>query len=256
MFRAGQTAALDQLLARLKEINKGIVNDFAIKQNTSITDDKAKAYLEANEKIRKLFEAWADERAPVFSKLTMVTGFPDPGPSTKESDPAQKPSPLDQTALANQLRTKLSSIDLQFKQKSDALLEGVVQQTHAAQAELIKQIEQKRIELETKAEMEAKAQIRRAVSKLQFRLADSAPVILPETPARHVTIPAEKALEAPPQVPSSGILEEKADRKRLLEHELRIWLALNRYTLSESRTGHRDATQEFQIWRQQHGAGP
>ena len=35
MFRAGQTAALDQLLARLKEINKGIVNDFAIKVGTT-----------------------------------------------------------------------------------------------------------------------------------------------------------------------------------------------------------------------------
>jgi hypothetical protein len=150
----------------------------------------------------------------------------------------------------------LAGIDAKFKAESDVIFEAVAQRLNVDKEDLGAKVKQLEADLDRKAKVEAAAQIRKAESKLSFQLADTAPIKLPQSPSRHLTIPAEKALDPAPEVPSSGILDGPADRKRWLEHELRIWLALNRYTLSSSKSGHRDATQEFQTWRQQHGAGP
>ncbi len=59
-------------------------------------------------------------------------------------------------------------------------------------------------------------------------------------------IPAETPFDAAPTMPSGGILEGREDRRRLLAHELRIWLALQRLQLSKSGPGVPDKTTEFQ----------
>lgn len=255
-FKAGQASALADLLTRLRELNKEAVQEFRFQQETSITDDEAKAYDAVSTKIRPLFDAWATERAPVFARLALLVGFPDPDPKSNQADPSGTPVRQAQITEANRLRSQLKSIDDRFRASTAGLLSAVTQFTRARQAELKQEIDHLTVDLDKRSVNEANAQIRKAESKLSFRLADTAPIRLPQSPSRHVTIPAEKALEPAPQVPSGGILDGKADRKRLLEHELRIWLALNRYALSKTRAGHRDATQEFQTWRQLHGAGP
>jgi hypothetical protein len=256
MFKTGQAAALGTLLARLRELNKEAVEEFRLQQQSSISDEEFKAFADADAKIRPLFEAWANKRAPIFANLAMIAGFPIPDAQPQPADKPITPLKQKQNQEADRLRSQLKDLDDKFKSDSAAILAGVAKQTHTSKEELALRIEQLANELDKKAEREANSQIRNAESKLSFQLADSAPIRLPETPARHLTIPGEKALDQAPKVPSSGILEGAADRRRLLDHELRIWLALNRYTLSETRAGHRDATQEFQIWRQLHGAGP
>jgi len=256
MFLAGQAKAQADLLSRLKEVNKGAVREFQLQQESSITGDEARAYMDANVKIRPIFEKWANDRAPVLSDLALIEGFPIPDPQDKPESKPKTPVQQKQAETVTTLRVRLKSIDEKFKADSNAILAAVTQKTHLSKADLSAKVAHLAAELDVKAAGEANAQIRKAESLLSFKLADTAPINLPQSPSRHLTIPAEKALDPPPQVPSSGILDSAADRRRLLENELRIWLALNRFTLSATRSGHRDVTQEFQKWRQQHGAGP
>ena len=256
MFRAEQAAALAELQRRLRQFYHGEAAAFSLLETKSIAIQEQGAYAAANNRIRTIFDDWAVKRAPVFAKLAMVAGFPIP-PAT-QSNVAKSPNPemMRKRDEAEKLRIQLKAIDAQFYAQSDEILAGVTKKSAADQAELKEKIEAKAKELDKRAEDEANAQIRQAVSKLSFRLASPTPLNLPARPGFQLSIPAEKPLDPAPKVPSSGILEDAADRRRLLEHELRIWLALNRYTLASSPKGNRDFTQEFQKWRQLHGAGP
>jgi hypothetical protein len=256
MYQAGEAKAQADLLGRLRELNRDAVQEFRLQQESSISGDEAKAFADANEKIRPLFDKWAGERAAVFSDLAMIEGFPLPIGVQPAADKLQTTVSNKLAEKANALRDKLKALDGKFKEDSDSILAAVAKKTHVNKTDLGSKIAQLTADLDSKAKAEAKAQIRKAESRLSFQLADTAPIRLPQSPARQLTIPAEKALDAAPKVPSGGILDATADRRRWLEHELRIWLALNRYTLSSTRSGHRDATQEFQTWRQLNGAGP
>lgn len=256
MFLAGQAKAQADLLARLREVNKDAVREFQLQQETSISGDEARAYLNANAQIRPLFDKWASERAPIFSSLALKEGFPIPEIQEKPSSKPRTPLQQRQAQETKLLRTQLQSLDDKFKADSNAILDLVTQKSHVSKSDLGPKVAALAAELDRKAVNEAKAQIRKAESKLSFQLSDVSSIQLPQSPSRRLTIPAERAMDPAPQVPSGGILESEADRRRWLDHELQIWLALNRYTLSTTRSGHRDATQEFQIWRQQHGAGP
>ena len=256
MFEAEQAKAFSELQRRLRQFYQGEIQSFTLQQNRSISGEEQEAYAQANAKIRPLFEAWARDRATKFAKLALIAGFPDPNPN---SNPADKSLPLviqHREEEAKQLRLELKKMDADFQQQSRLILAVLLSKSSSDQAALKLKIEEFASQLDKRAEDEARAQIRKAASQLTFDLANPEPIQLPATSAHHVTIPAENPLEPVREVPSGGILDGTADRRRLLEHELRIWLALNRYTLSDKPTGHRNVTQEFQIWRVQHGAGP
>ena len=256
MFEAGQRNALASLLVRLQELNKGALLEFRAKQRISISEKQTQAYSEANARIRPVFDAWATERAPIFADLAFLAGFPIPKAINGETTLQTVLRPKLRGKTADQLRVELTAIDDRFRLKCDEILAAVGLKSKADQIELAERIKQLTNDLEANARREANAQIRRAVSKLNFDLSDSSPIRLPRSPDYQLSIPAEKPLQAAPRVPSGGILDEAADRRRLLEHELRIWLALNGYSLSANPSRQRDATKEFQIWRQQHAAGP
>ena len=256
MFQAEQAKAFAELQRRLRQFYQGEIQSFTLQEQRSISGEEQQAYALANEKIRPLFETWAHDRAPKFARLAILAGFPDPNPN---SNPTDKGVPLAiqrRADEAKQIRLDLKKLDADFQQKSKNIVAILLAKSATDQAALKLKIEDFATQLDQRAEEEARAQIRKAASQLTFELANPSPIQLPATSAHHVTIPAENPLEPAREVPSNGILDGTADRRRLLEHELRIWLALNRYTLSAKPNGHRNVTQEFQIWRQQHGAGP
>lgn len=256
MFQAEQAKAFSELQRRLRQFYQGEIQSFTLQEERSISGEEQEAYSKANAKIRPLFEAWARDRAPKFAKLALLAGFPDPNPNSNPPDKSLPIAIRNRADEAKQLRLDLKKMDAEFQEQSRLILAVLLSKSASDQATLKLKIEEFASQLDKRAEDEARAQIRMATSHLTFELANPAPIQLPATSAHHVTIPAENPLEPAPEVPSSGILVGTADRRRLLEHELRIWLALNRYTLSDKPTGYRNVTQEFQLWRVQHGAGP
>lgn len=256
MFKDEQAKALVELQRRLRQLYHGEVQGFQLQRERGIVDSERKAYAEADAKYRTLFENWANERAQKVYKLALLAGFPDPNPTSKPSDKPLAAELERRSQAAKKLRTELARIDARFEAEGKAALSAVADKTRADQAALKRQVDAFASDMDKKAEDEARSQIRQAVSRLEFQLSASTPIILPPSPARHLSIPAEPPFEPAPNVNESGILGTRADRRRLLENELRIWLALNRLTLSGDQKGRRDVTEEFEKWREQHGAGP
>jgi hypothetical protein len=256
MFRAEQRKALDSLQKRLRRFYDSEVQKFRLEQQQAIVGKEQVAYQEANNQIRVVFEKWAEERAPKFARLALVAGFPDPNPTSQPPSKPARPLDAEHSQTAKELRVDLKNIDARFHLDCNKILGAVLDKSSADQAELELSIEAFATELDKKAEQEARAQIRNAGSQMEFQLSEPAPISFPESPRHSIQISTESPLEPAPQVPSSGILEGVADQRRRVESELRIWAALKRYQIAQTPKGARDATQEFQLWRQQYGSGP
>jgi hypothetical protein len=255
MFDREQAKSFDALSKRLREFYRSEVSRFRLEQAQAVAGKETEAYRVINQTIRKAFLEWADERAPVFLKLTLVAGFPDP--VTPPASTGGRPRPVEQNRLktAQTLRTELQKIDAKFYAKCSGLLGEVLNQSSTELADMETRIEAFSNEMDRKAELEAKAQIRSAASHLEFKLADPAPVYVPGTPARNIPIATIPALDPAPRVPSQKSISESGDVKDRIEQEVRIWAALNRYDLVHSPKSVRNATEEFQQWRQRHGLG-
>jgi hypothetical protein len=255
MFEAEQAKAFAELQRRLRQFYDGEIKAFKLQQEKSIVGEEQIAYDATNAKIRPIFERWAAERAPIFSRLALLAGFPDPNRDSVSSDRPLSAAAKRRETEAKQLRTDLKRIDAEFQAASKTLLASLLAKSASDLAALKLRIEEFASTLDRRAQEEAQAQIRQADSHLTFKLADPTPLHLPEVAKKQVTIPAEAPLERAPEVPSIGSSELKAQRRRLLEQELKIWLALNRYTLVQTPNGHRNATTEFLKWRQNHVLG-
>ncbi len=255
MFEAEQAKAFAELQRRLRQFYDSEIKTFRLQQERSITGEEQLAYVATNAKIRPIFERWANERAPIFARLALVAGFPDPNPESIPSDRQLSANAKRRAEEAKQLRIDLKRIDAEFQAASKTLLASLLAKSASDQAALKLRIEEFANMLDKRAQEEARSQIRQAASHLTFKLADPTPLHLPEIAQKQVTIPAETPLERAPEVPSMRSSVVKAQRRQMLEQELKIWLALNRYTLVQTPKGHRNATNEFLTWRQHHVLG-
>ena len=256
IFESEQSKAFEELRRRLRQFYDSEVKKFRLEQQQGIAGQELIAYQVANEKIRKAFEDWANIRSNPFAKLALIAGFPDPNPTSTPSTRQLRPIEQNKFNVSKDLRTNLKSIDSDFYAKSRLILNEVLDKTSADQASLELRIQQFANELDKRAEQEAQLQIRNAVSQLSFKLSEPSPVYLPEVPSRRIEISSESTVDPAPTVTVDGILQSADDRRLLLRNEERIWAGVNRYQLVPSAREGRDATHEFQIWRQQHGHGP
>lgn len=255
LIEKAQQLAIKRIESSLRRFYDTELRRFELEQQSEMSDSERAAYDTAVLKLRTIFEAYADRRMPVYCQLTLLAGFPDPNP---ESSPPENPlSPalqkrFDQTV---DLRTKLKAIDGEFDQDVTALMSGVQDLTAEQRAAMLLRVEDYKRDLDRKAEEEAKGQVRLTASELGLQLIEPITITLPATAAESVSVPAQPVMPAPPTVPAKGILESSKDRERLIRHELGIWAKLNRFVVTESRSGHNDQTQEFEKWRSQFAVG-
>ncbi|AIE85178.1 hypothetical protein OP10G_1810 [Fimbriimonas ginsengisoli Gsoil 348] len=247
-----QREALVALERRLRDYYRIQADAFELEKGREVDKEAATDYLEANAKIRLAFEAYGNARAPKVTRLAVLVGFPDPNPNSIPPKLPMRPVSQARFDEAKRLREELAALDAKFNAQAEQILAAVVSETAADREAMRKTIETFRNELNRRAETEAQAEVRTSVKELGLQLTEPSPVLVPGTPARQVEIPAEAPLPPAPKVPSVGIPSGLADRRRLLQHELTIWLGLNRYRLEK---GGRDATEDFQRWRETYRAG-
>lgn len=193
-------------------------------------------------KLRARFEAYDAKRAPLVARLAFLIGFPDPGP--RPSDNANEDARR-RTAEAATSRTRLAELDREF----DAYVAELQAQAEAELAirlaKLREDLVSVRRELEARAAREAREQVARIAADLDLRLGGGEPVRLPAVPARSVTLPASTPLprvDFTPASPPDRLLER-------LRSELRIWSGLHRVRVVSAAPRVRDATAEFEKWR-------
>ena len=194
-------------------------------------------------RLRERFDAYNAKRAPLVARLAFLVGFPDPGarPTDAVTEASRRAA-----AEAATIRTRLAELDRDF----DAYVKGL-QDTAAAElaaqlAKLREEFAAARRDLESRAIREAREQVARVAAELDLRLGGGEPVALPAVPARSVTLPASEGLPRVDFTPASP-----PDRlTSRLRAELRIWSGLRRTRVVSPGPGVRDATAEFEKWRQ------
>ncbi|HSI73226.1 MAG TPA: hypothetical protein VK934_08610 [Fimbriimonas sp.] len=251
-IRIAQTQALKDITSRLRRFYASEVARFELDQSKARTAAELEAYETAGARIRRRFEIYAEQREPVYTQLTLLAGFPDPNSTSRPPDNPLPPALQKRFDEAKELRERLVEIDREFRNDVDQILSSVQDVIAAQIAALRLRVEQFKEELDRRAAEEANAQVRETAKELGLELIEPKNVTLPGTAAKSVTIAGGPPFRPAPDVPSTGILSGKADRERLLKHELEVWLGLNRYTLDK---GAKDVTGEFLKWREKFEVG-
>jgi hypothetical protein len=255
VIERAQQLAIRKIENSLRRFYDAELRKFELQQEGEMSDKERAAYAAASERLRSIFEVYADRRMPVFTRLTLLAGFPDPNPESKPPDnllPPQLQKRFEKTLV---LRSDLKSIDAEFDKQVLALMDSVQDLTAEQRARMRLRIEDFKAELDRRAEEEAKGQVRETASELGLTLIEPISITLPATEASGVSIAPQPGLPPAPNVPAKGILGSRADRERLVRHELGIWAKLNRYVVRDSPAGLDDKTQEFQTWRSQFAVG-
>jgi hypothetical protein len=247
-----QREALQTLERRLRDYYRLQAEAFELEQNREWEKAEAGLYADANIKIRLAFGDYAEARAPKVVRLAVLVGFPDPNPNSIPPKNPLRPVAQARFDEAKRLREELQRLDDEFMGIVEDILAAVVTQGVGQKEDMLARVKNFRNEMNRRAEVEAQAEVRTSVKELGLQLIEPSPVVVPGAPARRVEIPAETPLPPAPQVPSVGIPRGLADRRKLIQHELTIWLGLNRYRLVKG--GH-DATEDFQRWRETYRAG-
>jgi len=247
-----QKAALVSLQKRLLDYYKNQALQFQVEQERELEKARMAAYDEASGRVREIFVKYAEERAPKVLRLTVIVGFPDPNPQSKPPRTTIKTFMQKMLDEAKKLREEIAAIDQAFDKEANAILASVKGATAQDEEKMRAKIEEFRTQLNDRAAKEAAAEVRISVKDLGLLLTEPSPVFVSGTPAKTLQIPAEKPLSPAPQVPSVGIPSGLEDRRKLTQHELAIWLGLNRYRLVQ---GAPDRTREFNEWRQKYRAG-
>jgi hypothetical protein len=254
-FAARQEQTYRDLLVRLRRVYAEEARRVEVEGRRTLQRFAAERFDEAADEIRRVFELAAEERAPVIARLSLLVGFPDPNPAN--APPALPMLPVQQRRFeeAQALRTRLDEIDAKYEAMVAQVLAGIDDLVAEQAVQVQIQLEKFRAAADQRAQREAAAQIREVVQDLRLDLSDSVPVAVPGVPERRVAVTAEP-VGPPPQVRSRGIFDRREDRERLVRADLRIWSAVNRYGIVERPQQGRDATQEFQAWRETYQAGP
>jgi hypothetical protein len=247
-----QQEALSTLERRLRDYYRLQADAFDLEQNRDREISESGLYAEANIRIRLIFEDYADQRAPRVAKLAVLVGFPDPNPTSIPPRNPLRPAAQALFDEAKQLREELARLDDDFLTAVQEILSDVVIRGVALKEDVMSRVMKFRDQMNRRAEQEAAAEVRTSIKELGLHLTEPSPLIVPGTPARTVRIPAEAPLPPPPQVPSVGIPRGLADRRRLMQNELSIWMGLNRFRLQN---GAKDLTKDFQAWRETYRAG-
>jgi hypothetical protein len=236
-IRVAQAQALKDITQRLRRFYSTEVARFELEQGKLRTVAEMEAYENASARIRQRFDLYAEQREPVF---------------TQPPDNPLPPALQKRFEEAKELRARLEEIDREFRADVDQILSSIQDVVAAQLAAMRLRIEQFKDELDRKAAEEANAQVRETAKELGLELIQPRNLTLPAAPAQSVSILGGPAFRPAPEVPSAGILTGKADRERLLRHELDVWLGLNRYTLVN---GGKDVTGDFLKWREKFEVG-
>lgn len=248
-----QNQALNQLETRLASYYQThILETTELAETQRLSKNLDLQFERALELIHMDFQAYAKERAEKIVRLSFLVGWPDPNPTSKLPTGHLKPYQVKQFEEAKQLRLDVKRIDGNFDVVARGYLDDVFNSQAISTSELHLKLARLKEDLAVRAKKEASAQVPTSFKVLGLRLVDSQPVILPRILGHRAWIPAERPIPPIRQVPSSTISYNLQARRQVVEHDLSIWLKLNRFELVK---GGRNMTEDFRKWRESYRAG-
>jgi hypothetical protein len=257
--RAVEKLLADQQEETRRKLEKGLAQLYArlarrfeLKELAALSDRERKRYDDVNANIRLVFEQYAADRLPRVARLAFLAGFPDPNPTSLPPEAPLGKVSQNKFDEAKALRGEISLLDENFEATVKALLDEIDNQNSMDRTDSRLKIELNADDLRRRAETEASEQVNRARQSLHLDLAGGQTIRMPAIPARTITPPRMPAPEPAPKVDSALDANAAAWQKKMLEGQLRIWAAVNRYQIQP---GGRDATDEFIKWNAENQAG-
>lgn len=192
--------------------------------------------------LRAVFERYANQRYLPQVELALRVGWPDPDPESTRTAPAR----------VVELRKRLAELDGEYRRERDARFAAAYEVIDAELSGLLTEMARLEAEALDRATREAAARARATEVEALAKSPMRKNVRLPALPKVTVTTRApDPPIEAPRlATPDFGDVDQ-----RLLESELRIFLAHRGYRRAGRPHGVRDATQEFIEWRKPFHAG-
>jgi hypothetical protein len=257
--RAVEKLLADQQEETRRKLEKGLAQLYArlarrfeLKELAALSDRERKRYDDVNANIRLVFEQYAADRLPRVARLAFLAGFPDPNPTSLPPEAPLGKVSQSKFDEAKTLRGEITLLDENFEATVKALLDEIDNQNSMDRTDSRLKIELNADDLRRRAETEASEQVNRARQSLHLDLAGGQTIRMPAIPARTITPPRMPAPEPAPKVDSALDANAAAWQKKMLEGQLRIWAAVNRYQIQP---GGRDATDEFIKWNAENQAG-
>ena len=250
-IEAARQKAKRQLQNRLRDVYFAEIDRKQEEAIAGLSPELAKAAEGARQSQLALFHAYAEEKGARLARLTLLAGFPDPDPGSKNPKPDFAVAKRFREE-ADRIRTELVDLDAKYDAAVQEIFD-VLQHTHDAMlTKLRAQFEEAKGSAEEKARQEADDQMAKLNKAFGQTLAEAREISVPGQPA--------KSLQSPPvdlrgkliHVPTPTPLD---DRTLAIKNQLTIWEAVKGYRIVTSPSAGRDGTPEFLEWLRSHLPG-
>jgi hypothetical protein len=256
-IRQQREQAYTQLLTRLREVYREEAERLHDQMLEALGPVREALVEEVRGRVRAAFDDYAAQRGPLLARLTMHAGMPDVDPlSTRihAGDDLMLRAALEE---AKRIRARLAALEAEHDGRVSSILAEADASIQARVQELSDELRRMRVDADRRAEAEAARQLRRHEEEVRVVLAERDEIRLPEVPARsYAGSPSPDPLPEQPHLSPDRILQNREERRALLEAEVRIWAGVAGYRVVEGPARAREATQEFLQWRQTHRPGP
>lgn len=243
--------AFERLLGRLLRQARADVTNQERARLALLGESSRRELQQAYAEARTIFEQTAEPMGWHRFRLASLVGFPDPDPNSKTEEPADRPVTASRVREARALRSQISDLDARYRQQIEALLSRVSANYEAELTALKVEMTRLLDELSQAAEAEAKrlsisgdASLMDDVREWDTRL-DAVPQAESRVTWARPASASPSTLAVPGEPPSEEILEA----------ELQLWAAENRYTLASKPGLAPDLTRNFARWRNAWKAG-
>lgn len=204
--------------------------------------------------LRALFERYADDRGPLLAHLSALS---------RSNDLSDEPVPegadrieTSRIEQANKLRAQIRQMDSAYDQQAQVLLDAAYAKIDEEIRKLQAEADQIRAAAAAQAQAEAESKANKTQTAINVELKGLVPDVLPPVPSRRVVVPGSPSLPEAPTDKTDAIFGSLDERRRLLDHEVDIWIKTTGRQRSSSKAGARDATEDFLRWRSAHTVGP
>lgn len=258
LIRREQEDALRNLIRRLRDVYALDAKRLDRELQKALTAKEQEEYNKIQAQIRAIFDAYGKSRIPLVARLAFLVGHPDPNPNSVSPAITMRPVAQKFFNESKKIRENLVVLNREFDAKINVVTDAMAQESAADRLEMVLKLQRQRDLFDAQADREARDAVKSVTDTLHLKLLKIPPRVLPASPAQTVQAPAGDTLPALNEVTSqrnSPILNVDEVRKRWLG-QLQIWLALNHYRRVDAKDQGRDATTEFEQWKQNYLAGP
>ncbi len=242
-----QESARTQLEKRLKAMYAREAARLAKELSAKFRTERDELNLSVLSEIEDAVVQLGSRTAFPLSRVSFIAGFPDPNPSETEEVIRRTDENWveikHREALAK-YRKEIKAANKQFDEALAEIKQKLDQKKMARLAELTRQFQIFKDELDKRASREAQQQVQNTLMELGIQLADAATWELPELKPKRETLQFVPA-KLPGEVPLTSI-----PRGPSLASDLQLFLKVRRYELAKKGAG-RDATKEFLEWRKE-----